>query len=190
MKIKKIRFWFILLSVLLMTTLGCSLTNLIGDQIEELVEDQIPDVDEIQDLVQDILGDVEDLIPSDVEDLIPSDVEDLIPSEVEDLIPSDIEDLIPEEVDQGSTENVPIPENATNKQETSGIITFASPDDPDQVAEFYRQKLPEEGWNITKDQTLGPFVMIFAGKEGDSVEIVINPGLSSGSTVIITSMIP
>lgn len=174
MKIKKIRFWFILLSVLLMTTLGCSLTNLIGDQIEELVEDQIPDVDEIQDLVQDILGDVEDLIPSDVED----------------LIPSDIEDLIPEEVDQGSTENVPIPENATNKQETSGIITFASPDDPDQVAEFYRQKLPEEGWNITNDQTLGPFVMIFAGKEGDSVEIVINPGLSSGSTVIITSMIP
>lgn len=165
-----------------MTTLGCSLTNLIGDQIEELVEDQIPDVDEIQDLVQDILGDVEDLIPSDVEDLIPS--------EVEDLIPSDIEDLIPEEVDQGSTKNVPIPENATNKQETSGIITFASPDDPDQVAEFYRQKLPEEGWNITNDQTLGPFVMIFAGKEGDSVEIVINPGLSSGSTVIITSMIP
>jgi hypothetical protein len=190
---KKIRFWLILLSVLLITSLGCSLTNFVGDQIEELVEDLIPDADEIDDLIQDIPGEVEDLIPSEGEEVvpdIPAEVEDLVPEEVEDLIPEDVEDLIPEELDQGSAENVPIPENATNKEDISGIITFDSPDDPDQVADFYRQKLPEGGWNITNEESLGPFVMISAEKESDSVEIVINPGLSSGSMVIITSMIP
>ena len=203
MKNAKIRFCLII--VLLATSLGCSITDLVGDQIKDLVEDQIPDADEIQGLIEDIPGDVEELIPADIDELIPQDVDEQIPEDIDELVPEDIDELIPEDIDElipedveeaieenldQFTEDVPLPENATNKEEFNGIITFESPDDPDQVAEFYRQKLPEEGWNITNDQDLGLLVMMSAEKGENSVEIVINSGLSSGSTVLITSTFP
>ncbi|MCJ7623448.1 MAG: hypothetical protein MUO76_08080 [Anaerolineaceae bacterium] len=91
---------------------------------------------------------------------------------------------------QQSTEAVPIPGNATNKEILSGIVSFKSPDNPDQVVDFYRQKLPEEGWTITEDQSIGPLVMMSAEKNGKTLQIVITAGEATGSNVIITTKLP
>jgi hypothetical protein len=385
MQNKKKRGWFILFSVILITTLGCSITDFVGNQVEDLVEDQIPGGDEIQDLVEDIPGEVEDLIPNDDEEAVEQPLEDVeealsgaldeltitsndlsqltsyrvtyiadsdgqsdtgnplkqhieiyqdvinpentmherlsasgsgidsatgnlhifivgdqtymfdpsnpdfpcimmsggeeLFSDIQFLDPDDYFDIIQTETllesgvmingvltnhykvgstgididditsqvgdiwlaqdgeyivryygeaegtfdtgeetgtgsvrwrydlhdidqvpsiqlppecleQQQATEAVPIPGNATNKEILSGLVSFESPDTPDQVAEFYRQRLPDEGWTITEDQTIGPLVMMSATKVGDTLQIVISTGEPAGSTVIITTMGP
>lgn len=89
---------------------------------------------------------------------------------------------------QAAVEEVPIPENAQNKQSMAGIITFESPDGPEEVGEFYRNELPANGWRITEDSVIASLVMMTAEKDGQSLQIMITTGESTGSSAIISTI--
>jgi len=85
------------------------------------------------------------------------------------------------------TGDIPIPPNATEQQTLAGIITFNSPSMPDVVGEYYRQHLPQQGWKITNDTSLVEMVMMSANRKGQSLQILITPGKSGGSAVIMST---
>jgi hypothetical protein len=85
------------------------------------------------------------------------------------------------------TEDIPIPPNATELQTLAGIITFNSPDSPEVVGEYYRQHLPVQDWKITNDTPLAEMVMMSASRTGQSLQILITPGKTGGSAVIMST---
>lgn len=85
------------------------------------------------------------------------------------------------------TGDIPIPPNATEQQTLAGIITFNSPDSPEIVGEYYRQHLPLQDWKITNDTSLAEMVMMSASRTDQSLQILITPGKSGGSAVIMST---
>jgi len=85
------------------------------------------------------------------------------------------------------TGDIPIPPNATEQQTLAGIITFNSPDSPEIVGEYYRQHLPLQDWKITNDTSLAEMVMMSADRTGQSLQILITPGKTGGSAVIMST---
>lgn len=89
---------------------------------------------------------------------------------------------------QEAVEDIPVPDNAVNKESIAGLVTFESPDTPEQVGEYYREQLPTGGWRITEDSEMASLVMMTAEKEGKNLQIMITPGETTGSSVIISTI--
>jgi hypothetical protein len=98
-----------------------------------------------------------------------------------------VEITLPSECEaQKPAEDIPVPDNALDEGSFSGMITFNSPDSPQVVAEFYRQRMEPLGWTVNSDETLGDMLMLEYGKEGRKLSIMITWDEADGSSVVIT----
>jgi hypothetical protein len=86
--------------------------------------------------------------------------------------------------EQQAAAEFPIPDNATNRTIFNGFISFESPDSAQNVARFYRERLPQEGWQITAEETFDDFYQISVEKGGRSMQISIT-GVGGGAAVVV-----
>jgi hypothetical protein len=85
--------------------------------------------------------------------------------------------------EQQAAADFPIPDDAGNLTVLNGFISFESSDTPLSVARFYRNRLPEAGWEILSDTTLGDLVQMDAEKDERSVQIFISA--SDGGALVL-----
>lgn len=88
---------------------------------------------------------------------------------------------------QKPADDIPFPENAQDKANFGGTITFSSPDSPSTIAEFYKEQLPAQGWTAGEAQSFAGTESLTFTKENRSLSILISTdSSSSGSSVLIT----
>jgi len=85
---------------------------------------------------------------------------------------------------QAPSADVPIPGDATDKSVFSGMTTFKSSQAPEQIADYYRSGLADQGWEITSDSSLGELIMLEASKENRTLSVMITKEGDSTSVVI------
>jgi hypothetical protein len=93
--------------------------------------------------------------------------------------------LPPECVEQENRTEFPLPESAGNRTSFGNFISFESTGTPQAVAEFYRERLPEEGWTIQSENAVGSFIQMTVQGSGRQAQITISPGDSGAAVVII-----
>ena len=91
---------------------------------------------------------------------------------------------------QAVTEDIPVPDGVQDYENFAGIISYTSDMSVDELAEYYRANLPENGWSISGEDAYGPLAMISASKGDNQIQIMITGEDSGGSSVIITTMLP
>ncbi len=86
-----------------------------------------------------------------------------------------------------SMSEIPIPDNATNRETDEGYFVFDSTDSADVLAEYYKTELVNGGWELTdelSDESL--YILTFTKGERE-LQVEIGPGEDEGITnVIIT----
>jgi hypothetical protein len=83
-------------------------------------------------------------------------------------------------------EDIPIPDNAQELVNMGGLLTFNSPEAPEQVSEYYRSQMPGFGWAEGSAENVGGMVMLEFTKEGKTVGLMLQPAEGGGTTVLIT----
>lgn len=86
--------------------------------------------------------------------------------------------------EQRAAAEFPIPDNSTNRTIFNGFISFESPDSALTVARFYRERLPQDGWQITAEENFDDFYQISVEKGGRSMQISIT-GVGRGAAVVV-----
>ncbi len=66
-----------------------------------------------------------------------------------------------------------------------GMITLQSGDDPDEVVDFYREKLVDEGWTISAEMDLGEQRVLAVEKEGRNGAVQVSRE-GSDTTILVT----
>ncbi len=80
---------------------------------------------------------------------------------------------IPEECQSQSEQHIPIPDSAQSLIQTNTLISFTTPDGLESVVDFYRQGLPEQGWNIDQEGSNGQVFDFSASHQGQTITIMI-----------------
>jgi hypothetical protein len=99
---------------------------------------------------------------------------------------------VPEEAlsSNAPPEDIPVPADAEELQviDFMGMITFLSSSTTDQVAEFYRTELPNNGWTeVTADQ-MGDMFSLEYSKGERTVSLLISPDADTGKTSVLITI--
>jgi hypothetical protein len=81
--------------------------------------------------------------------------------------------------------DIPLPPNTKVELAIGEIYTLRSTDSSKDVADFYRSQLPNNGWTLGEDNTIGEMVTLHFTKDTRSLDIIINS--DNGSTTIMIS---
>lgn len=87
---------------------------------------------------------------------------------------------------QQQADDIPLPDNATEKGRFGGISTFKSPDAPADVAAFFKKELPAQGWAAGEESALGDLVTLKFTKDDRELSITITKDEKGGTSVLIT----
>lgn len=84
-------------------------------------------------------------------------------------------------------DDIPVPENATEVSNLGGLMTFKSADDVKTLTEFYKTRLPENGWKEAGDPTeLDTMAILNYTKDNRKLSIMITKEDAGGSSALIT----
>ncbi|MBC7226470.1 MAG: hypothetical protein H5T61_04475 [Thermoflexales bacterium] len=92
----------------------------------------------------------------------------------------------PPEGATGAPEDIPIYPGATDQTIMGTLIMFSSADPVEDVAEFYRNEMPGQGWTAGEESTLGNVVMQEWTKGDRKASLMISPKDEGGCTVMIS----
>jgi hypothetical protein len=87
--------------------------------------------------------------------------------------------------DTGLPEDVPLYPDAQELFSVQGMVTFRSSDDATEVAEFYRERLSEEGWSADSDDEMGDAIQQMWVKDGRTLAVFLSDE-EDGSTAMLT----
>lgn len=79
---------------------------------------------------------------------------------------------------------IPLPANIFDKATYGGMMTFTTPDPVDLVADFYRQELPGQGWQVDEKAASQTLVILVASKADQVIQILISKGENFTSVMI------
>jgi hypothetical protein len=85
----------------------------------------------------------------------------------------------------GLPEDVPLYPDASDVFSVEGMTTFNTSDDVETVAEFYREALPAERWDIQTDEALGEMVNQVWKKDNRTLNLMMAPE-AVGSSVMMS----
>jgi hypothetical protein len=88
---------------------------------------------------------------------------------------------------QGSGLDIPLPANATDVSNLSGMITFKSPDSPSVVTNFFKLALPQKGWTVEYQTGTDAMMVLILTKDPDTLQIMIQTDMQGGSAVTINN---
>ena len=87
-------------------------------------------------------------------------------------------------------EDIPVPDNAEELQviDFMGMITFLSPDSPQEVADYYKTEMPSNGWNeISADEMAGMSSLEYS--KGDrTASFLISTDQETGKTSVLITI--
>lgn len=86
----------------------------------------------------------------------------------------------------GLPDDVPLYPGGSQMLSMEGMTSLEAPDGVDQVAEFYRESLPAQGWTLGSDDAMGSMVQQVWSKEGRTLTLMITE--EDGGSNIIVSM--
>ena len=66
------------------------------------------------------------------------------------------------------------------------LISFQSKDTPEKVFEFYRQKLPAQGWNVEGEMSSADQRMLIAGKGDRKASVLVSAGDAGLTEITLT----
>lgn len=92
----------------------------------------------------------------------------------------------PPEGATGVPEDIPIYPGATDQVIMGALITFSSADPVENVAEFYRQEMPRQGWTAGEEGILGNIVTQEWIKGDRKASLMISPKDEGGCSVMIS----
>lgn len=92
----------------------------------------------------------------------------------------------PPEGATGVPEDIPIYPGATDQAIMDDLIMFSSADPVADVAEFYRNEMPRQGWTAGEESTLGNMVTQEWTKGNRKASLMIAPKDEGGCSVMIT----
>lgn len=92
----------------------------------------------------------------------------------------------PPEGATGVPEDIPVYPGATDQTIMGALITFSSGDPVADVAEFYRNEMPRQGWTAGEESTLGNMVTQEWTKGNRKASLMIVPKDEGGCSVMIT----
>ncbi len=97
---------------------------------------------------------------------------------------------VPEEALQGSgvPEDIPAPDDAEELSNFMGMITFKSPSTPQQIADFYKAEMPNNGWTQSKADEFGGMYTLEYTKEGRTASFIISTDSSTGKTSVLITV--
>ncbi|HET9224518.1 MAG TPA: hypothetical protein VFO07_18540, partial [Roseiflexaceae bacterium] len=87
---------------------------------------------------------------------------------------------------QQPADDIPVPEKTTDKASFGKMITFKSPDAPADVAAFYKQQMPKQGWEAGEASEFGDLQTLNYTKDGRKLSITITKEEQGGSAVMIS----
>jgi hypothetical protein len=85
---------------------------------------------------------------------------------------------------QKPSADIPVPENATEKNSFGNIQTYKTSDEPAKAAEFYKQQLPTQGWQAGSENKRGDAITLDFTKEGRKITVTVTKD-EKGSSVIV-----
>ncbi len=86
----------------------------------------------------------------------------------------------------GMPEDIPIYPGATDQTIMGTLIMFSSADPVEDVAKFYRNQMPGQGWTAGEESTLGNIVTQEWTKGNRKASLMISPKDEGGCTVMIS----
>lgn len=92
----------------------------------------------------------------------------------------------PPEGAAGVPEDIPLYPGATDQTIMGNLIMFSSADPVEDVAEFYRNEMPGQGWTEGQESTLGNIVSQEWTKGDRKASLMISPKDEGGCTVMIS----
>jgi hypothetical protein len=95
---------------------------------------------------------------------------------------------VPEQCLALSQSALPLPENAQNVHQSSMGLSFSAPSAPQEMLQFYHQRLSEQGWTIGEEGGGGTSFSVGASRGGQAVRITINTGSTGQSLVTIETL--
>ena len=97
---------------------------------------------------------------------------------------------VPEEaLDSGNLpDDIPVPADAQETSNMFGMITFFSPSTPQEVADFYKTEMPNNGWTEVSAEDFGGMFMLEYGKDGRSASFIINTDEDKGMTSVLVTV--
>ena len=81
--------------------------------------------------------------------------------------------------------DIPVPENATERNSFGKMLTYKSPEAPADVAAFYKKAMESQGWAAGDASEMGDLQSLSFSKDGRKLTITVTKEGPGGSTVLI-----
>ena len=88
---------------------------------------------------------------------------------------------------EGARDDIPVMPDATGRTAFGAMVSYETPSDMATVADFYMDQMPAQGWAFEEGSSTitDQFSMLNFVKEGEQSSIVLSPGDSGGTAVVI-----
>ena len=87
---------------------------------------------------------------------------------------------------QGGGLDIPLPANAVDVSNLSGIVTFSSPDSSSVVANFFKLAMPQKGWAVEFQTGTDAMTVLIFTRNDETLQIMIQADMKGGSSATIT----
>lgn len=87
---------------------------------------------------------------------------------------------------EGGVNDLPVPDNAQELSIIGSMLSFNSPDDASELADFYRSEMPVAGYILSDETVYDDFYVITYIKAEETITIMISGVNGGGSDAIIT----
>jgi hypothetical protein len=89
----------------------------------------------------------------------------------------------------GLPEDIPLTDDAQEMTSMLGFITFMSPSTPEEVAEFYKVEMANNGWSeVSADEMAGMFVLEYT-KDGRTASLMISEDSETDKTSVLITVV-
>jgi len=95
----------------------------------------------------------------------------------------------PEALEAGRPpEDLPIPDGAAEVTSVFGMITYNTAKTAQEIHDFYKVEMPNNGWTETSDEAFGDLFMMEYTKNGSTANITITADSQSGKTSVMITI--
>jgi hypothetical protein len=95
----------------------------------------------------------------------------------------------PEALEAGKPpEDIPVLDNAEETTNLFGMISYKTASTPQEVHDFYKAEMPNNGWTETKDEPLGEMFTMEFTKDQRTASLMITTDSDSGKTSVLISI--
>jgi hypothetical protein len=85
-------------------------------------------------------------------------------------------------------EDIPLPDDAAGLTNLMGMISYTTAKTAQEMHDFYKAEMPNNGWTEASDQAFGDMFMLEYSKDGSKASITITTDSQSGKTSVLITV--